>query len=333
MPPATTYDTVSATLTNGASMTDPLFAVDLADMTSAWWAAVDTSDGTKGRVYTSTGTELACDWIDFNSGTQTGQLRVKWSGTVLAGGSVTLHVYPPVAANASVGVSDTYGQYNAYPATLEVYLPLGGSLDDRTGNGRDATVNSGVPDPVATAKFGGGYDFERSNPDSMDSTVPTMAAATVLAWIKPESLGSAMCITGQGFNDCRLRVQAGGYVDFTLSNSGTTTSNLALATPGDWTHVVGCQDASAGRIHLNGTDRTDAGSGDATASLSGTLRIAARGSGTTNNFDGVIDELQVYSEVRSADQIALEYQMTAGSFWTITNVPLPTGSRRVMMVA
>lgn len=122
--PATTYDT--ATLVNpSSSLTDFALVVDLSRMSAAWWAAVDTTDGTKGRAAKDSGpTELACDWLDFDSVNETGWLRVKWSGTLASSGTQTLRVYPPQAANASVSASDTYGSNNAYNANYELIVDL-----------------------------------------------------------------------------------------------------------------------------------------------------------------------------------------------------------------
>lgn len=139
--PATIYD--SATFVPPtADLTDFTLLVDLSRMSAAWWAAVDTSDATRGRAAKSNGTELAVDWLSFN-GVDAGWARIKWSGTLNTSGPHTLRIYPPLAANAAVAAGDTYGQYAAYDASWEGYWPLIEDANDRTVNARHGTAPGG----------------------------------------------------------------------------------------------------------------------------------------------------------------------------------------------
>jgi len=187
--PSTTYDT--ATLVNPtSSLTDFTLIVDLSRMSAAWWAAVDTSDGTKGRAAKDLGpTELACDWIDFDDSAETGLLRVKWSGTLSDTGTQTLRIYPPVAANASVAASDTYGSDNAYDSDWAAYWPLHDEVD-RTANGYDLTAQGGVTVGGATGKLGAATDFDGSDDNLKNTTaapVPMDSACTIMAWVEPDA--------------------------------------------------------------------------------------------------------------------------------------------------
>lgn len=127
---------VKATVTNPSSaLTDFSLIIDLSDMPSSWWAAVDTTDGTRGRVYKGDGTtRLAADWIDFDDTAETGLLRVKWAGTLATTGTQEVVVESPVAVNATVAAVDTYGSDNAYDANWEGYWPFVADFDDRTAN-------------------------------------------------------------------------------------------------------------------------------------------------------------------------------------------------------
>lgn len=114
-----------------SSLTDFSWLVDLSTMPSEWWDAVDTSDGTKGRCYLYDGseTEVAADWIDFDSVGETGFVRVLRD--VASASAQVLRIYPPLAANSSYAVGATYGQYNAYDSSTAVYMPL---TEDPTGS-------------------------------------------------------------------------------------------------------------------------------------------------------------------------------------------------------
>jgi hypothetical protein len=102
--PNTAY--AEATVTNPSSnLTDFTLAIDLSLLPSEWWALVNTTDGTRGRVCKGDGvTELPGDWIDFNSSNQTGVLRTKWSGTLSSSGIQTLRIYPPNTGNTSYSI-------------------------------------------------------------------------------------------------------------------------------------------------------------------------------------------------------------------------------------
>src|SRR5690606_5987295 len=107
-----------------SALTDFSLLVDLSLLPQGWWDAVDTSDPTKGRAAKDAGeVELPCDWIAFDADTQTGWLRVLWTGTLASTGEQLLRVYPPVEANASVAAGETYGQYAAYDEDWAAYWP------------------------------------------------------------------------------------------------------------------------------------------------------------------------------------------------------------------
>lgn len=137
--PNTAY--AEATVTNPSSnLTDFTLAIDLSLLPSEWWAVVNTTDGTRGRVCKGDGvTELPGDWIDFNSSNQTGVLRTKWSGTLSSSGIQTLRIYPPNTGNTSYSPSDTYGQWNSYDSSWKCYYPNGG-VGDRTSAANNGTA-------------------------------------------------------------------------------------------------------------------------------------------------------------------------------------------------
>jgi len=153
-----------ATVTNpSAALTDFTLLVDLSDMPANWWSAVDTSDGTRGRVYKGDGsTRLACDWIDFDDTAETGLLRVKWTGTLATSGTQQLWIEPPVTTNATVAADDTYGSDNAYDDVIEAYWPLTSDANDRTVNGHDGTGETGITYGADTGLCGPATDFEGS---------------------------------------------------------------------------------------------------------------------------------------------------------------------------
>ena len=154
-------DHALATIDNPSSaLTDFTLLVDLSNMPSSWWAAVDTSDGTRGRVYKGDGTtRLSCDWINFNNVAETGILAVKWSGALAASGTQQLWIEPPLSTNAAVAASDTYGADNAYDSYYAGFW-IDGGITDRTANGNDGTAQGGASAGGGSGVLGSATDFD-----------------------------------------------------------------------------------------------------------------------------------------------------------------------------
>jgi len=183
-----------ATVTNPSSaLTDFTLIVDLADMPANWWAAVDTSDGTRGRVYKGDGsTRLACDWIDFDDTAETGLLRVLWSGTLATSGTQQLWIEPPVSGNATVAASATYGSDNAYDSSIISYYPLTSDGNDRTSNGADLTAN-GSPS-YTSGLIGDSVTLNGSNQWFDRAFTQASLPVSVIGAFKTDTAGNA--ITG-----------------------------------------------------------------------------------------------------------------------------------------
>ena len=329
--PATTYDT--ATLVNpGSSLTDFTLIVDLSRMSAAWWTAVDTSDGTKGRAAKDSGpTELACDWIDFDSVNETGLLRVKWSGTLASSGTQTLRVYPPQAANASVAASATYGSDNAYDSDWTVYWPMeagsGTTETDRTSNGFDGTLTGTPTSPWVSGKVGGALDltgdFSAVMSTALDSgLLPGTGPFTVICWGQKPTNGDAYWGISNGLFSLYTISSGNLRLDGISSNLETT---LASGT----SHIAVVRDASGRAIYINGSSvATDAQTGEDASSNGYFVGGAISISGQRSMENGWVDDLQFHLTDRSSAWIEHEYEQTndQATFWgTWTNVPVAAG--------
>ena len=324
--PSSTYDT--ATLVNPtSSLTDFTLIVDLSRMSAAWWAAVDTSDGTKGRAAKDSGpTELACDWIDFDDANETGLLRVKWSGTLASSGTQTLRVYPPMAANASVAASDTYGSDNAYDADWLGYWPLH-DANDRTANGNHLTANGGVTAGGATGKIGRATDFDGSD-DYFSRTNLTVALGQSFSlWHEQWQAGSPFHNSVTANVTCvGLRTPAIGRWDCTWEISNVGYPRYKTGGPTGDAHVFAT--ASTGGVttlHINGNIESTAASGFGQSGTSGEMNI---GSTSNGKWLGWINEVQYHDVERTSEWAAYEYDQTndQATFWgTWTNTPVAGG--------
>ena len=326
--PSTTYDT-AALVNPTISLTDFTLIVDLSRMSAAWWAAVDTSDGTKGRAAKDSGpTELACDWIDFDSVNETGLLRVKWSGTLSDTGTQTLRVYPPVAANASVSASDTYGSDNAYDADWAAYWPLHDLLD-RTANSYDLTAQIAMGAIGGeSGKIGAATDFPGVNNGRLEYTAGRIhdgPGATQIAWVNFDVANVASIINADGVSGYqRLLYVAGGFN--AQEWDGTTVasqSNSTTLTLGSWFMVTGQFVTTTSRFAW--TNKNKAGPRlTNVSSLNESTQVGIGqnvGGGTAIN--GKMQHIQMHSAARADEWIEYEYDQTnnQSTFWgTWTNV-------------
>ena len=328
--PSAGYD--SATITNpSAALTDFSLLVDLSTMSVDWWADVNTSDGTRGRVSTSGGTELAVDWIDFDDSAETGFARVLWTGTLASSGTQILRIYSPNTRSAAVAAADTYGSDNAYKTTLEAYYPLdGGSSADRTVNSLDLT-DFNTPTTGVASQVGEGFNFNGSNQYSEIAASPVSALPITLSgWFKND-IGSSgsRCLFFYGdssssaswfsleYNGSDIQSYGRGTYAPTYTSSGTDYAD------GNWHHIVGiCFYTDRGNVSLY-IDGSYVGGGafsgsDIAIENFDTVSIARRGDLSPGQyFDGTEDDLQIHSEILSAEWIAEEYAQgdNQSTFW------------------
>ena len=328
--PTTTYDIATATNPSSA-LTDFTFIVDLSTMSAAWWAEVDTSDGTKGRASKSDGTtELACDWIDFDSTAETGFLRVKWSGSLASTGTQVIRIYPPVAANVSVAAADTYGSNNAYDAGWEGYYPVYGdsstTLSDRTSHGEDGTLTTGVSfsgDKLVFASSNSGVKLMSSKPldgGSAFTIIVTANATNVdadrgLFYTDRHASGEPLLLwlDNAGTDHVAAWITAG-------SSTGGLYAGAVVAAETEYDIALTWSQANdVSRMYIDGIQ-------DTTGSFPNTSTTAALNASDSANYTigsslkkflGTMCNIQVHSVERSAAWVAEEYSQTSdnATFW------------------
>ncbi len=327
--PSTAYDI--ATITNPSSaLTDFTLIVDLSRMSTAWWTAVNTSDGTRGRAAKNDGTtELAADWIDFNSTAETGFLRVKWTGTLASTGTQIIRIYPPNTANTAYGASEPYGQYNAYPATDKGIYPVTGdsgtTLTDRTSNGEDGTLNAGV------SFLNDQLDFTTSSAtvDVMSGKLLDGAANFTLSFeLNFDNLtgDNMFCVFDVfGFNEPVVLWASGVDLLAIITTTGGTTGIYRPAIA--FTNNVDCRidivyDGSNINMYKDGAYVEN-------TPLTGTLVTTGSANyklgRTTGSIDGQMWDVKFKTTADSAAFVALDYAQTNdnATFWgTWVNVPV-----------
>ncbi len=182
-------------------------------------------------------------------------------------------------------------------------------------------------DPDKAARFGPGINsYVGKIP--VDFATNGNAVFTVEAWVKGSAQTTdAGIITkgaGAGGEQFNLDTGAGGHAfRFFVRDAGGTAclANGNLAPNGNWQHIVGVCNQTAGQVilYVNGVSNASATitAGGGLKSSANDTAIGSRQSGTAaydNQFVGTIDEVAIYSYAMTAAQVQTHYAVR-------TNVP------------
>lgn len=130
---------------------------------------------------------------------------------------------------------------------------------------------------------------------------------TVSAWIRPDSLTSWRRLASKGTGDgYQLRIATGGYIDFQCYLQGGGAPNVTSTRPVSedlWSHVAATYDGITLRLYLDGELDAEVASPGLIAASTSDFLVGVTPSGL-GAFDGSIDEIRVYSQALSAEDIA-----------------------------
>ena len=326
--PTTPYD-YAEPLTPTAVLTDFTLMVDLSRMTAGWWSAVNTTQARRGRAFKDDGvTELACDWIDFDSVARTGWLRVKFSGNMTNKNDNTIRIYPPNTSNSVQLSGSAHGSGNAYDADWVGYWPLMTNEDNRT---TVATTQKGVGTLSyggVTGKVGPATYFNGSSYINVGS-IPDLGAVgevTLMAWSQDDEAQTYTGIidsspgTGSAWALRENGTRMGFYVQ-NLTETGSAGA-LELSASTATTHFAGrLIDTGFPILWKNGS--LEATGGDAAmvgSSTSATIGFQTAG-GPHRKWTGVLEEIQLHQVSRSDAWVSHEYDQTdsQSAFWGTWN--------------
>lgn len=230
-------------------------------------------------------------------------------------GTVTNH-YPTgtILANA---VAAWYMDESAWDGTA-------GEVIDATGNGYDGTATNGTTTSDSTPAIAGtpgtcGYGvFDGSNDYIALPGFPNLTSSfTIAAWINAHDIGNDQRIFADDQNN------SGGYA-FSLGDGGNgrlrffsrnispvSLDTAAVITTGTWYHVAAVHNASTRtrQIYVNGVLRTSGtytgtwGSDNGAASIGGENNNAGAEATANWRFDGLIDEVHIYTSALNASAL------------------------------
>ncbi|MFA6365397.1 MAG: LamG-like jellyroll fold domain-containing protein [Candidatus Paceibacterota bacterium] len=192
----------------------------------------------------------------------------------------------------------------------------GTSTYDASGSGNTGTLTNNPTWQTSTnCEADGCLSFDGVNQYVSASGVPNLTSAlTVEAWAKTPIVQDATYDTivskfsSGPYNGWFLRRNANSsVVYFTLYDNGTATASITGPTivANQWTHYAATFDGTIARIYVNGV----LSASDLSASIgSATTNFVISGNyGSTENWNGSIDEVRIYNRALSATEILNQY--------------------------
>ncbi len=200
-----------------------------------------------------------------------------------------------------------------------------GARYDYTPNDNDLTDNNTVGSSTDSQEGDRSADFERDNSEYLSITDGSQTGLditgdlTICCWVKPESLSNVGFFVTKWATSGNQRSYmlytygvAGGDVTAALSDNGTdlawaNTVGSVLST-GTWAHVAVVYNGTDIRIYVDGALSENGSDNPKTYSsgiYNGTADVRVGGrDGSSNYFDGLMDEVAIFDRALSAEEIA-----------------------------
>ncbi|HRX07022.1 MAG TPA: MBG domain-containing protein, partial [Kiritimatiellia bacterium] len=135
-------------------------------------------------------------------------------------------------------------------------------------------------------------------------------AYTVEAWVKRDSTGAMSILAASDNNPMaayshQLRMTAGGAFEHYLwDGAGKTVTGTTVAQTGRWYHVCGtAQNGGVMRLYVNGAEEGTAAAVGTMTTVRDAVYVGAATGGGFRAFDGWIDEVRTWTDVRTPDEI------------------------------
>ena len=195
------------------------------------------------------------------------------------------------------------------PATLHVDLEgfwqFENTTEDASGNANDASSNTASYTEYIDGELGQALDFNPGNqvtvPDDtgFDATLDPSSAITLSAYLNPD--GSDGDIVDKDSYELYL---SGGDLYFELNSGSITTLNIGSIPQGEWTHVAATYNQSSGEAtgYIDGSQV--ASNTGLTGNIPNSNQDLLIGSDGSNNYDGRIDQVRVYSRELGGTEIS-----------------------------
>ena len=324
----------TGTIQNGkvsADLTDFPVYIDLSDMPASFWSAVSDGGGDI-RCYKSDGTtELAREVVSCATSTETGELHVKFSGTLSSSVDTEIQIHAD-GVSADYAVTATYGRNAVWSDYGLVFH--GDDATDSTGN--NTYTETGSPS-YSAGKLGNALDAARSGEYLRSSSSPTGIPTgkpnfSTTQWIKYNtlygySIGLSWGIDATPYGRGYFPVIGDGtpstWGTFWAGGSGygNINSSSPASTTATWYHAVTTYDQTTHRMFIDSAAR---GTTTYTGSniVNSYCNINKHPNVTSLGIDGQLDEVRIANFTYSSDWITTEYnnQSAPTTFYSVTAV-------------
>lgn len=193
------------------------------------------------------------------------------------------------------------------------------SQTDSTGNGNTGTVTSATY--TSSGKINGGYDFDGSNDyidiDGIQTYVKKTEDYTVSLWFKadtPNDSGGVIFQSGTGATDRNVIRLAGNSLVGNIYTGSWINNNIGSTSFTDtssWHHIVMIRDSSSNSVTVYLDDSLITGN-DNNGGASSSGAIIGANTGTSNHFNGKIDEIGIWSRKLISSEVTQLYNSDAG---------------------
>jgi len=321
-------------------LTDYVIAV-IPNSDAGWAAlyALATESGGDIRIFKSDDTtELPRELVTFSVIAETGEIYIKFTGTLSSSVDTDIHFYAD-GVSADYAVTDTYGRNAVWTAFRAVYHLNG--LTDSTGNGYTLTNNNSVT-LNATGKLGGAADFTSGNTNKTLSNATELGISgttyTIDMWISKYSVttyGQGHWIINAPAADRRLygyyENSGGASLRFAHEGTSNTQFNSAISwSNNQWLKNTQTFDGTTLRGYNNGASGGSTTPTGLSTVVNATFRLGSHQADVAPSlyWQGLIDEARVANSTHSANWITTEYnnQNSPSTFYSVTAItPGPGG--------
>ena len=215
-------------------------------------------------------------------------------------------------ALTSAQIAALYTAQAAFPGTstdLVASYSLNGNGTDDTQFGNDATLDEGAT--ATTNRFGRASNALSGYATADNSIALQSDFTTISFWAKPNSLpasGEVYLLSNGGYQErWKISMPSHGKPVFTTHSGGNCCSDLDSGTPltvGTWTHIVMVHDGAKDIIYFNGVKVNEKNAPGTLDKTKYPLGIGWDPIDDSGDFDGSLDDVQIYNRALTAGEIA-----------------------------
>lgn len=209
----------------------------------------------------------------------------------------------------------------------------GTRFDANTTNSNDLSDNNTVL--FGTGKIGNAADFESANAEYLSITdanqtgLDFTTAGSWSYWVNLESDTDGVPMGKSRTGSQSYFIQNKVTTVERFSNSAEVAMDVTYTiNTGTWYHMVWVYNAGTATLYVNGSSIGSASNGTALTNSTADFRVGMVQKYASNYFDGLMDIVEVYDRVLTADEITAIYNSGSGVACTGRDAVAPTATQQ-----